>query len=110
MDVRATAPCAPTPAKPWNWPWQISPAAVHQPSPQVRHHMCLASLLAGKAINLTKTTAPHTLSYTMTFQFGIPHGHAVALTLGPILIHNGWSLPQCTPPATWARFARVSPP
>ena len=50
--------------------------------------MCRASHLAGRAINLTKTTAPHAISYTITSQFGVPHGRAVAMTLGPILQFN----------------------
>ena len=40
-----------------------------------------AAYFAGKAINLTKTTGPHALSYGFTTNFGIPHGHAVALFL-----------------------------
>lgn len=40
-----------------------------------------ASMLAGKSINITKTTAPHAFSYFLTSKFDIPHGHAVALTL-----------------------------
>lgn len=40
-----------------------------------------AAYFAGKAINLTKTTGPHALSYGFTTKFGIPHGHAVALFL-----------------------------
>ena len=35
---------------------------------------------AGKAINITKTTVPHALSYVLTSKYGYPHGHAVALT------------------------------
>jgi alcohol dehydrogenase class IV len=37
--------------------------------------------LAGKAINITRTTAPHALSYAFTANHGIPHGHAIWLTL-----------------------------
>lgn len=37
--------------------------------------------LAGKAINIAKTTAPHALAYGFTTHFGLPHGHAVALSL-----------------------------
>jgi len=37
--------------------------------------------LAGKAINIAKTTAPHALSYYFTEKHNIKHGHAVALTL-----------------------------
>jgi alcohol dehydrogenase len=44
--------------------------------------MLRASNLAGKAINITTTTAPHAISYPLTTFFGIQHGHAVALILG----------------------------
>ncbi|MEG2934665.1 MAG: iron-containing alcohol dehydrogenase, partial [Gordonibacter sp.] len=37
--------------------------------------------LAGKAINLTTTTAAHAMSYKLTSLYGIPHGHAVALCM-----------------------------
>ncbi|QDS94018.1 Aldehyde-alcohol dehydrogenase [Roseimaritima multifibrata] len=58
------------------------------PSPDDRKAMSLASHLAGKAINLTKTTASHALSYHLTSMHGIPHGVAVALTLAPMLAFN----------------------
>lgn len=35
--------------------------------------------LAGRAIALTRTTAPHAMSYGMTAALGIAHGHSVAL-------------------------------
>lgn len=35
---------------------------------------------AGKAIAITRTTAPHAFSYAFTTLCGYPHGHAVALT------------------------------
>jgi len=47
-----------------------------------------AALLAGQAINISKTTAPHAVSYTLTANFNVPHGHAVFLTLGEFLAHN----------------------
>ena len=56
--------------------------AVHAPAPDAREAMSRAAHLAGKAINITKTTAPHAISYKITHDFGIAHGHAVALTLG----------------------------
>jgi alcohol dehydrogenase len=62
--------------------------AVNYPSQSSRKAMAEAAHLSGKAINITKTTAPHALSYTFTSKFGIPHGHAVALTLGQILKYN----------------------
>lgn len=48
--------------------------------------MSEVSHLAGKAINFSKTTAPHTLSYPITMEHKIPHGHAVTLTLGYFLL------------------------
>ena len=41
--------------------------------------MSIASNLAGKAINISKTTAPHAVSYPFTSLFNISHGHAVSL-------------------------------
>ncbi|WP_404307727.1 phosphonoacetaldehyde reductase [Neorhodopirellula lusitana] len=63
-------------------------AAVKAPTLNVREAMCMASHLAGKAINITKTTSSHALSYSITSDYGIPHGIAVALTLGPMLRFN----------------------
>ena len=63
-------------------------SAVHHPTPQDRAAMMGASHLAGKAINIGKTTAPHALSYRITHEFGVAHGHAVCLTLGPVLAFN----------------------
>ena len=40
-----------------------------------------ASNLAGQAIHITTTTAPHAMSYKLTTIYGLPHGHAVALCL-----------------------------
>jgi alcohol dehydrogenase class IV len=64
------------------------PEAVRTPTSAARDAMCWAAHRAGMAINLTKTTAAHALSYTMTSRFGVPHGQAVALTLGPMLRYN----------------------
>ena len=36
----------------------------------------IAANLSGKAISISKTTAPHALSYPFTAYFNIPHGHA----------------------------------
>ena len=43
--------------------------------------MLVAANLAGKAINITTTTAPHAMSYKLTSLYGLPHGHAVAICL-----------------------------
>lgn len=47
-----------------------------------------AAHLAGKAINISFTTASHAVSYPITSYFGVPHGHAVALTIPSILVFN----------------------
>ena len=41
----------------------------------------LGSNFAGRAINITTTTAAHAMSYKLTSLYGIAHGHAVALCL-----------------------------
>ena len=41
--------------------------------------MSIAANLAGKAISISKTTAPHATSYPFTSLFDISHGHAVGL-------------------------------
>ena len=64
------------------------PCAVTAPTLQHRRAMSKAAYLAGRAINVTRTTAPHAVSYPLTAHFGYPHGHAVALTLGEFLVYN----------------------
>lgn len=44
----------------------------------------LGSNYSGRAINLSKTTAAHALSYGLTSYLGIPHGHAVSMALPPV--------------------------
>jgi len=46
--------------------------------------MIEAANLAGQAINITKTTSAHAWSYGLTKRYGIPHGHAVWVTLPKI--------------------------
>lgn len=51
-------------------------------------NMSLAAYYAGKAINISKTTAPHAVSYPITSYLGLAHGHAVALTLAHFMKFN----------------------
>ncbi len=44
-------------------------------------NMLLAANIAGKAINITQTTAGHAMCYKLTSLYGIAHGHAAALCL-----------------------------
>lgn len=62
--------------------------AVNNPNENCRKKMAIAAHIAGKAINISKTTACHAISYPITSYFNVPHGHAVALTLPPMIIYN----------------------
>jgi alcohol dehydrogenase class IV len=64
------------------------PTFVQHPTTQSGLNMMEAAHLAGKAINISKTTAPHAISYPMTAYFGIPHGQAASLTLADFLLYN----------------------
>ena len=50
--------------------------------------MCLAANLSGEAITISKTTAPHAVSYPFTSIYNVSHGHAVSLTLNKFLKFN----------------------
>lgn len=57
-----------------------------------------ASNLAGKAINITKTTAGHAMCYKITTLFGCAHGHSALMcnkVLYPWMIEN---INRCTDP------------
>ena len=52
---------------------------LNEPNLKNATEMSIASNLAGKAISISKTTAPHAASYPFTSLFNISHGHAVGL-------------------------------
>ena len=54
-------------------------AFLNDPNLKNATEMSIASNLAGKAISISKTTAPHAASYPFTSLFNISHGHAVGL-------------------------------
>lgn len=60
--------------------WPNLPDLVNNPTEELRNKVSEGSYWAGRAINITKTTAPHAFSYPLTSYYGYPHGHAVALT------------------------------
>lgn len=68
--------------------WQNLHEAFISHNITAREKMQEAAYLAGKAINISKTTAPHALSYAFTSYYHIPHGHAVALSLPFFLNYN----------------------
>lgn len=55
---------------------------------ETANKMMQASNLSGKAINISRTTAAHALSYKITSEYGIPHGHAVALSIAKLFKRN----------------------
>ena len=61
---------------------------VNRPTISNTENMALAAHYSGKAISITKTTAPHAVSYPFTSHFGIKHGHAVSLTLNEFIKFN----------------------
>ena len=63
--------------------------------------MAQAANLAGRAIATTRTTVPHALSYSLTQEYGVAHGHAVALSMGAYLRHFGNALRRDTHLKPW---------
>lgn len=61
--------------------WQ---AYLCQGDPDAARQILLAANEAGKAINITATTAPHAMSYKLTSLYHLPHGHAVALCMAQV--------------------------
>jgi alcohol dehydrogenase class IV len=68
--------------------WKTLRVAVAVPTPAARADMALGAHLAGRAIDVSRTTAAHAISYPLTKRYGVPHGHAVALTLAAWFEHN----------------------
>ena len=66
------------------------PACIEHPEQtDLRDDLLQGAYWAGRAINITKTTAPHAFSYVFTSKYGYPHGHAVALTFPFFMKLNG---------------------
>lgn len=51
-------------------------------------NMLIGAFWAGKAINISKTTACHAISYKLTSIYNVPHGQAVAITLTEVMRRN----------------------
>ena len=62
--------------------------SVESPSPANKEKMAIGAHFAGKAINISKTTAPHAFSYFLTEKFGIPHGEAVGMNISKFIEYN----------------------
>lgn len=69
--------------------WKQLPLLLQKNTEELRDEVAEGAYWAGRAINISKTTAPHAFSYAFTSYYGYPHGHAVALTF-PFFLHlNG---------------------
>ena len=60
----------------------------NKPTKYNSSNMLFAANYSGKAINISKTTVPHVISYPFTAMFGIDHGHAVSLFFEKFLKFN----------------------
>lgn len=67
---------------------------VLDPNKKNASEMCLAANLAGKAINISKTTTPHAVSYPFSSLYGLSHGHAVSLFFESFFRYNFENLNQ----------------
>lgn len=56
--------------------------------PALREKLCAASVQAGLAFSMTRTTACHSISYPLTALYGVEHGLAAALTLAEVAKRN----------------------
>lgn len=69
--------------------WKQLPQLIKAPTDELRDQVAEGAYYAGKAINISTTTAPHAFSYAFTSHYGYPHGHAVALTFPFFVKLNG---------------------
>lgn len=66
------------------------PGSLRNPDSEfLRMQMMKAANLSGKAINITRTSICHALSYPLTIKYKIPHGIACAMTLPIFMKHFG---------------------
>jgi alcohol dehydrogenase class IV len=74
------------------------PVFVNTGSPESSRDMAQGAHLAGRAIDISRTTAAHALSYGFTKSYGVSHGHAVALTLGSFIEAHAAAAPESLRP------------
>ena len=65
--------------------WENIESAILQNDFISHQKILIGSNLAGKAINISKTTGPHALSYYISKKFKVSHGLSVALTMPAFL-------------------------
>ena len=62
----------------------------------VNKDMLYAANLAGKAINITATTAGHAMCYKLTSLYNIAHGHAAMLVNSELLPYMMDNIDKCS--------------
>lgn len=62
---------------------------------EAANQVILAANYAGRAINISATTAAHAMSYMITSLYKLPHGHAVAVCLPEIWEYMISNLDKC---------------
>jgi alcohol dehydrogenase class IV len=67
-------------------------------TPAGNANMLKAANIAGKAINISQTTAGHAMCYKLTGMYGLAHGHAAALCVSEIFLHMIENVGLCTDP------------
>ena len=67
-------------------------------APEGNAGMLAAANLAGKAINITQTTAGHAMCYKLTGLYGLAHGHAAALCVRALWPYMAENLHRCVDP------------
>lgn len=60
--------------------------------------MLKGAYLAGRAINITQTTAGHAMCYKLTSLYGMAHGHAAACCIAKLLPYTAENLNKCIDP------------
>lgn len=70
-------------------------------------NMLLAANLAGKAINITQTTAGHAMCYKLTSLYGIAHGHAAALCVSVLWPYMLQHTEACIDPRGEAHLKQI---
>lgn len=67
-------------------------------SPAACAEILCASNLAGKAINITQTTAGHAMAYKLTTLFGCAHGHSAAMCTAAVWLYMLENSCTCSDP------------
>lgn len=65
---------------------------IKKPNYKNSEKMLIASYYAGRAINISKTTAPHALSYFVSTNYNLQHGYAVSIFLIYFLKFNYFNI------------------